>query len=1068
MKIEEFLLALVAEIDGAAGDIGNWSAVLAGPATDDAAFMEALEAYSGQLERLGETSTMLGLNGLAGWCTHYAAGLMGIAQVAPAERTAHLGFLAAWPDRWRAWLAAPAGFEESMALAEHLAQAPAGCAPAEEASLALMEQLMAPPELPAELAAAAEEAIAEVVVTEADVSLELADTADPDVYAAFIDEAADNATALSTLMFKMADGAASAEDMVNAKRIAHSFKGSANIVGIRGIASMAHQAEDLLEVIERDPANAPQPVKTALADAAACIEQMVYALMGEEEAPANAFEILQRVTLYANAARRGELAQVASANQDSADSPSHDSIDSAPPDSAGSANRYSADSAALGDAASGSDVKAFSAASVAPEASDDRAPQAVTAAAAGQDAIYAGADRRAGAHGAPSAAPVRTSISAGDARAPGGVAAAGAANLAPEEKESTLRVPARAVDELLRLVGELTVRLARMDDQTRRAVRGAADLAVQNHVLLQKIDDLDKLVTIRGMAFRADEAGPDGAANADPLELEQYNELYGVSRAVQEAASDSREMGQALRTEVMTMERELELQARLGRSLAGAVVGVRMLPMSNLFPRLARTVRQTVTATSRQADFVSAGGDIMIDSDMLAALADPLLHVLRNAVDHGIEAPAARRAAGKPETGTISINVTRVGNSVTVRVTDDGAGLNYPAIRAKAVERGLVGADAPLTEAELAQLILLPGFSTRAQVSEVSGRGVGMDVVASRMRGLNGTLGIRSTPGDGCVIELRFQASLVSQHALLVQAGGQMFALPSHLIVIGVPAGGSEITQDGAALLVQALGEPWTVRSLAAIAGFSAPPDAAALASQSFVLFRSAGQAYALAVERIAASRELIIQPLPQVLKFLRGVSGAAILGDGAVAPLLDPAELAAQPLAGLGISQARIAEMAQAARQQARRVVVVDDSLSARKAVVQLLRDSGYEVAEAVDGLAAIPMIVKLKPFAVVTDLEMPNMNGVELTRYLRADAAMAQLPVVMITSRTMARHREMAREAGVSVYLTKPYSDAQLLGALSGFDAAAAQGAAALEVSASAASEASRASAASVTEDA
>ena len=1030
MKIEEFLLALVAEIDGAATDIARWGGALASSASDDTTFVDALESYSGQLERLNETCVMLGLEALGEWCTHYSAGLLGVAQLAPDGRAAQQSFLTAWPDLWRAWLGAPAAFEESMALAEHLSLAPSGCVPSEDVSLALMEKLMVPPELPAELATAAEEAIAEVVVTEADVSLELSGEADADVFAAFIDEAGDNATALSTLMFRMADGAASADDIVNAKRLAHSFKGSANIVGIRGIASMAHQAEDLLEVVERDAANTPAVVSASLAEAAACIEQMVYALKGEEEAPSNAFEILQRVTLFANAARRGDLAEVAQALAAET----------------GASAAVTTDDAA-GSAATGAAI---------PSVPQDQSAAALDVAGAvasgpGPADSYAGADRRAAAHAAHSGVPVRTFASgveagarSGTAGAVAGPAAAGGAP-ATEEKESTLRVPARAIGELLRLAGELTVRMARLDDQTRRSVRVAGELAGQNSVLLQKIDELDKLVTIRGMAFRAGDA----AAGADPLELEQYNELYGVSRAVQEAASDSREMGQTLRAEVTTMEQELGIQAKLGRDLSSAVVGVRMLPVSNLFPRLARTVRQTVTATAKQSEFVSEGGDIMIDSDMLGALADPLLHVLRNAVDHGIEPPAERVALGKPASGVISLCASRVGNSVTVRVKDDGRGLNLAAIHAKAVERGLVTADAVLTEANLAQLILLPGFSTRDKVTEVSGRGVGMDVVASRMRELNGTLDIHSQPGAGCEITLRFQASLVSQHALLVQAGGQTFALPSHLIVLGLPAGVSEVstevessldTSGGASApdethYVQSLGERWTVRSLAAIAGFTGLPDAAQVAQQSLVLFRSGGQNFALAVDRIAASRELIIQPLPQVLRFLRGVSGAAILGDGSVAPLLDPAELASRPLSNLGISESRIVQMAQAARQQARRVVVVDDSLSARKAVVQLLRDAGYEVGEAIDGLAAIPLISQLQPFAVVTDLEMPNMNGIELTRYLRADANLAHLPVAMITSRTMARHREMASEAGVNAYLTKPYSDAELLGTLTQF---------------------------------
>ena len=252
MKIEEFLGALVAEIDGVEPDVAAWSASLSAPDSSDATFVDALEGFCGQLERLGETCTMLGLGGLASWCTHFSGQLPALAQVNTAERPLHHAFLTGWCPLWRAWLAEPAQFDVSMALVEHLSSGPVADALPEDQSLALIELLTLAPELPAELAAAAEEAIEDIEVTEADVSLELPDTSDQDVYTAFMDEAPDNASALSTLMFKIADGVASPDDMTNAKRIAHSFKGSANIVGIRGIASMAHQSEDLLEVIEKD------------------------------------------------------------------------------------------------------------------------------------------------------------------------------------------------------------------------------------------------------------------------------------------------------------------------------------------------------------------------------------------------------------------------------------------------------------------------------------------------------------------------------------------------------------------------------------------------------------------------------------------------------------------------------------------------------------------------------------------------------------------------------------------------------------------------------------------------
>lgn len=938
MNLTEFLQGFAAEIDAILPDVAAWSAVIGAPATEDGPLMEALEAYVGQIERLSATASLLGLGGLSDWCALYAAGLMGVVGCDPAARPSYLQYLDAWPEIWRAYLAAPAEPAPSMALVVHLAGAPSP--PEEAASLALTEKLSAAPALPPELLADAADAAAEIEVSEADTCLEPAADADRDVYRAFVDEAPDNAAAFTALMFKAADRSATQADIAAAKRLAHSFKGSANIVGIRGIAVLAHQAEDLLELIERQPERIPAAIGAALADAAACLEQMVYALSGEEQPPVNAFEILTRVTHFANAARRGTLEE------------------------------------SLGEA----------------EVPPPAAPEAPAAQA-----------------------------SAGSGAEPAARAAAAA-----EPKEATLRVLARTVTELLRMAGELTVRNARLDAQARHARERVAQLLGQSRVLDQKVLDLDKLVTVRGRTFRARADGA-GGKGFDPLELEQYNELYGATLAVLEAASDAREFGAAVAAGVSEFSEEVTRQGHLARDLRTAVVGVRMLPLSNLFPRLVRAVRQTLTATGKHADFRTAGGEIMIDSDILGALADPLLHILRNAVDHGIEAAETRRAAGKPDMGLIELSVSRTGNTVAVHIRDDGRGLDLGAIRAKAVAKGLISEDAALTDAELTRLILLPGFSTREQVSEVSGRGVGMDVVATSMQALKGSLDIRSEPGRGCQLVLHFQASLVTQHALLVRAGTQLYALPSHLVALAVPRGVAELDGSGGQEHLVYNGERWPVHALHAIAGLRAAD--VDLESKAYVLCRAAQDAFALAVDRIEDSRELIVQRLPQLLKFLRGVTGAAILGDGAVAPLIDPIELARRPLQHFGVDESRAAELAAVARRQARRVVVVDDSLSARKSVVQVLRDAGYEVEDAVDGLTAIAAIERFRPHVVFTDLEMPNMNGLELTGYLRASQKYSALPVAMVTSRTMTKHRELARHAGIDVYLTKPYTDDDLL---------------------------------------
>jgi chemosensory pili system protein ChpA (sensor histidine kinase/response regulator) len=447
-------------------------------------------------------------------------------------------------------------------------------------------------------------------------------------------------------------------------------------------------------------------------------------------------------------------------------------------------------------------------------------------------------------------------------------------------------------------------------------------------------------------------------------------------------------------------------------------------------------VRQTCQQTGKQAELVITGGEIQVDGDVLNKLADPLLHLLRNAVDHGIELPEDRAAAGKPIAGTINLDFSRQGSGIVVTIRDDGKGLDYERIRAKAIDRELIRADYQLTHPELARLVLLPGFSTREQVSEISGRGVGMDVVATRLANIKGTVELSSEPGHGCEVVLRFQASLVTQHTLLVEAGKQIFAIPIHYIKEAFPGGFGQVKQ------LQAAGEPdesgegewhfiirdesFPIRDLAPLTGYpSSPPGAELFSSMPKVLIRTMDGTMAMLADRLIDSRSVMVKNMGKYLPRVHGISGVTIMGDGTLVPLLNLPELLAAPVA----VTAAAADLAAAARLQARRILVVDDSLSVRKGLMQLLQDAAYEVKGAGDGMEAIRVLESFEPHLVCTDMEMPNMNGMELAQHLRMEATTRHLPIIMITSRSTEKHREQAMRAGVDFYLTKPYTDADLL---------------------------------------
>jgi chemosensory pili system protein ChpA (sensor histidine kinase/response regulator) len=416
------------------------------------------------------------------------------------------------------------------------------------------------------------------------------------------------------------------------------------------------------------------------------------------------------------------------------------------------------------------------------------------------------------------------------------------------------------------------------------------------------------------------------------------------------------------------------------------------------------------------------GQDILVDADVLNQLLDPLLHILRNAVDHGLEGPEERDSRGKPRTGTITLNVTRRGQVVTVQVTDDGRGLDLRDIRCRAVERGLLASDAMPTDAEIARLTLLPGFSTRDLVTEISGRGVGLDVVATRLRALAGSIDIRSQQGQGLTIELRFQASLVATHALFVRDGGQVFGIASHAVRRAVPAVAVDLVRETGALLARMDDGDYPAHELASLTGLA---PATSPERRSLVLVDTETGPLGLLVDAILDAAELVTRPAGRYLKRIPGVAGIGLLGDGSVIPLLDVAELARSPQE----QHLRAAAEARSPVQRRSRVLVVDDSLSVRRAIASLLEDQGYEVVLARDGLEAVKLLDVSRPDVLLTDLEMPNMNGLELSAHVRSRPELAGLDIVMITSRSMDKHRRQALSAGVNVYLTKPYTDHELL---------------------------------------
>ena len=760
-----------------------------------------------------------------------------------------------------------------------------------------------------------------------DLALDISSDVDAALIDAFLHDSPPQAAEVTQSLQGWIADPTQSELLRNAKRAAHTLKGSANILGIRGVAKLAHRLEDILEICENESTPPSSMRAQALMSAADCLEQMVATVAGEDSAPENALAIVEML----DAARNNT-------------------------------------------------------------ASDTVRQRILDAPAAAQPTPQIP-------HPAP--APAR-----GEAKA-------------------TTRVPSELLDNLVRMVGELTIKIGELDQELKSASGHSRELIERDRAIQKRLYELEHAVDIRGVAARhkihaVETAHPD----FDSLEMDQYNEVQSLTRALIEETTDARDLGVGLKDELAGLAGILHQQQRLMRELQHLTSQTRMAPVETIVPRLQRNVRQTAAATHKQASLVVVGHDILVDSEVLNQLIDPLLHILRNAVDHGLETPDDREAAGKPRAGTITLTVARRGQVVTVKVADDGRGLNLRDIRSRAVERELLSADAMPTDAEIARLTLLPGFSTRDMVTEISGRGVGLDVVATRLRALSGSIDIRSEAGRGLTIELRFQASLVATHALFIRDGGQVFGIASHAVRTAIPAVAVQLERENGALFALVDETKYPAHELASLTGMR---GATSPERRNLVLVDSESGPIGVLVDAVLEASELVTRPTGRYLKRIPGVAGIGLTGNGSVIPLLDIAELARTPR---DQAMRAAAEARSAARDVRRsRVLIVDDSMSVRRAVATLLEDHGYDVTLARDGLEAVKSMDVTRPDVLLTDLEMPNMNGLELTAHVRSRKELAQLPVIMITSRSMDKHRRQAMASGVNTYLTKPYTDQELL---------------------------------------
>jgi chemotaxis protein histidine kinase CheA/ActR/RegA family two-component response regulator len=956
LKLNDLIDALAAEIELAQPDLDLGLEQLAILDVEDPAFLDALDQYTTQAQRMGEAAEMAGFPGLQAVCGHVAENTLLAAMMPASERVPLVAFLRGWPPLIVHYLRNLSDPSTAAGLIDHLIQAPN---PLDDEQALKIAHMLGAMDGQVHSTFGGETA-RQVLATPEDVAMVVPDDVDQKVLEGFFTEAPDQARYLVELARNMVSGEGDSSDLIAAKRVVHTLKGSGAIIGLRGLASLGHHLEDILEHFENKGSDVAKPVANALLDAAYCLEQMIGHVLGSDDYPAQAQAVLQTVLDLANRIDRGELVEEPLARAVATHTlvPIH--------------------------------RDAYDSLSIKPTGSmltqPDRQPQSAQGA---------------------------------------------AVTVAPT---ASLRVSVERVDELFRVAGEVSVHAAAMEAQMKALVIGAQALLAQNLRVQKRLFELETVVDVRGLTMSRGRghASADGpvAVSFDPLEMDQYSELHSTAHALAEEAADARTLANRLDEEISRTGSVHAKQQRLSKDLQHLVISTRMTEVGILASRLQRNVRTTCQSTGKQAELVIEGGETLIDSDVLNRLADPLLHILRNAVDHGLEQPAHRLALGKPETGRIVLAFSRQGYQVVLRCQDDGCGLDYPAIRRRAVERGLLAADQAASNEELSRLILMSGFSTRHEVSELSGRGVGLDVVREWAASMNGSIRVYSQGGAGTTIELRFAASLSTMQALLVEVAGQRFALPSVQVERALPRGVGKFERV-ADLLVYRHADKSGEKihpavPLAALAGLPHDPDTPS-DDWDAVLVRIDDKVHALAVERLVDARELLVKSPGRYARHVPGVAGLSILGDGSIAVNLDLAHL----LAG-GERQTIIRHetaMPLLPERHLPSVLIVDDALSVRSALLQMVQDAGFRAQTARDGIEAIDTLRDFRPDIVLTDLEMPNMNGVELTSHIRGREDLKGLPIIMITSRSQEKHRRMAQQAGVDTYITKPYNDGELL---------------------------------------
>lgn len=782
--------------------------------------------------------------------------------------------------------------------------------------------------------------------TVADISLRIPDDVSPKLLVTFQQELPQSTAELSQRIQQLFTEA-TLEDVTEARRVAHTLKGAANIVGVPGIANVTHYLEDILESLANNNSLPSKALSDDLTDAVDCLEMMSEAALGMGDVPPQALDVLKMLL---------EWRQKFFASQVE-------------------------------------DLRPVSVETVADPVEEQ--PQTK------QIATPTQAEPQPNEEAAPRVEPI-----------------------------PALPAQQNILDQVLDISGELSSSNLLTQGQLQALVKHFEELTQQYTRMRSNMGMLQEKIysqELRKTFVPGEFSGNGVERNFDPLELDQYNELHSLTNVMAELMDDVADTSKFMTAELSEVRELLNQQDQLNKELDQTIMAERLVSVQSILPRLQRSVRQTCRMTGKQAELVVVGETLDIDNSILEAVVDPLLHMLRNAVDHGVEAPERRIAVGKSEEASILLSFKRIGNNIVIHCRDDGAGIDITAVKNKALELGLIKPEEIVNENTLYELILQPGFSVKTSADQISGRGVGMDVVAKRISDLRGSLLISSEEGQWTEFVMTVPQTLLKSHVVLLRTGEFVFGVLSNSFSQIVSINSDHFYNDETDEQYVAFNDQvYEVRNMTGLLGVQDKATSRKQERKIAILVNDGEFLNAALIDEAIGSGELVIKKLGEFMPRISGIIGTVLTEKGAAAPVFDLKELLRKP--SQIITQYLQQQVDQIASSAAN-ILIVDDSSSARRSISQVARDAGYDVRTAIDGIEAISLIEEQCPDLLLTDLEMPKMNGLELAAHLRSSEKTRDLPIVMVTSRSTEKHRSQALSTGVNKYITKPFTNDDLV---------------------------------------